>query len=121
MRKRDILDSVNENPSIININREEYITDAENVRTKVTCSISPQSVRIYPLSGGSRLLSDESGNEQRVLYGMLVPSTGNVRAGTDVTDTFTHNIYGSLIVKEVTPQVASNVIVGYQCALEVVK
>lgn len=107
---------INENLVSVTVHRVEYLDDAAGGRYKRESDLPAFIGRLVP--GQSRQVIDtEAGQVQEASMLLLAPWDADVRAGSDVQDTFTAN-GRSYRVRQVTPRRWQGEVYGVQAALE---
>lgn len=121
-RKKHILWSIQQNPTVITIKRTEKVRSGGGFTDQVS-EVGPLTVRIFAQpTGGRHEISDVAGRKQTdTAYGMLADDTADIKAGPNVRDEFEAPGLGVFVIRAVYPQVVAGVVAGFQAELERVK
>lgn len=82
---------INENPLGVVITRRTFVQHADGGRAEQTSVLPAFTGRLVPRKRVPRFVQDEAGLRQTSELLLLAPHTADVRAGTEVLDSFTAN------------------------------
>ncbi|MBY9081000.1 hypothetical protein KIH86_07590 [Paenibacillus sp. HN-1] len=118
LRRRHIAWNISQNPSTITIHRVEKRRKGGGYE-QVENDLTPITVRLY--LGAHRDKQVDSGTVGTVyndtVYSLLADEFADIRAGTDVTDSFNWH-EEKYIIGQIVPNLVMGVTVGYQAILE---
>lgn len=118
MRRKHTAWSIEQNPSIITINRQQKIEKDGYFKDSHT-ELEPQKVRVFvSKSRTTQTITTLAGQKQiDRYYGLLADHEADIKADIHTTDEF--SVDGMTFeVKSVYPQRIAGELVGYQCELE---
>lgn len=119
MRRSHVIWNISQNPTVISVGRTEKVRQGGGYND-VTTTVGPFTVRLFMYAVGIIGNEDVSvgGIQQRDRWSILADHTSDIRASTNVIDTFEIPNIGHFRVKAVYPQMINGQLVGIQANVE---
>ncbi len=113
--------AVSLNPTWVVIDRVEYV-EKDGARERQETRLKPQTMLLFPKSAGKSGIgqgaTDADAKADAFEWGALVPSTGNVRWGAHIADTFEVEGLGEFEIVSGRPLMIGSDVNGYELVLD---